>query len=96
MEALSPSFLCLQTVCDQVWPDRSKLFETLTVFLIFFHIHFLETKARLVWAFVVRMYQRRISRDKEHIILKKSELNVKVYTFVFPFVRSSILCSLGC
>ena len=102
---------CLQTVRAQVWPDRSKLFETLTVFLIFFflHIHFLETKApirpavrRLVWAFVVPMYQRRISRDKVHTIFKNSKLNVKIYTrntpdvyaercivFVFPFFRSS-------
>ena len=101
---------CLQTVRAQVWPNRSKLFETLTVFLIFFsHIHFLETKApirpavhRLVWAFVVPMYQRRISRDKVHMIFKNSKLNVKIYTrntldvhaegcivFVFPFVRSS-------
>ena len=30
-------FFCLQTVQAQVWPDRSKLSETLTVFLIFFH-----------------------------------------------------------
>ena len=35
MGASSLSFLCLQTVLDQVWPDRSKLVETLTVFLIF-------------------------------------------------------------
>ena len=63
---------CLQTVRAQVWLVRSKLFETLTIFLSFFlHIHFLETKApirlsvrRLIWVFVVRMYQRRISRDK--------------------------------
>ena len=101
---------CLQTVRAQVWPDRSKLFETLTVFLIFFfsHIHFLETKApirpavlRLVWAFVVRMYQRRISRDKVHTIFKNSKLNVKyprrlcrgVYSFrlsICPFVLSYI------
>ena len=94
----------------QVLPNRSKLFETLTVFLIFVsHIHFLETKApirpavhRLVWAFVVPMCQRRISRDKVHMIFKNSKLNVKIYTrntldvyaegcivFVFPFVRSS-------
>ena len=72
----------------QVWPDRSKLFETLTVFLIFFsYIHFLETKApirpavhKLVWAFVVPMYQRRISRDKVYTIFKNSKLNVKIYT----------------
>ena len=101
---------CLQTVWAQIWPDKSKLFETLTVFPIFFlHIHFLETKApirpavrRLVWAFVVLMYQRQISRDKVHTISKNSKLNVKIYTrntpdvyaegcivFVFPFVLSS-------
>ena len=64
------SFLSADSAA-QVLLDRSKLFGSLTVFLIFFHIHFLETKApkrlpvrRLVWAFVVRMYQRRISRDK--------------------------------
>ena len=46
----------------------------------FFHIHFLETKApirlsvhRLVWAFVVRMYQRRISRDRVLTIFKNSK-----------------------
>ena len=75
----------------------------------FFHKHFLETKApirpavrRLVWAFVVPIYQRRISRDKVHTIFKKSKLNFKIYTrnarwrlcrgcivFAFPFVRSS-------
>ena len=69
-------------------------------------MHFLETNApirlpvrRLVWAFVVRMYQKRISRDNVHPIFKNSKLNVKVYTpyapgvyakgcivFVFPFV----------
>ena len=69
-------------------------------------MHFLETNApirlpvrRLVWAFVVRMYQKRISRDNVHTIFKNSKLNVKVYTryapgvyakgcivFVFPFV----------
>ena len=48
---------------------------------------YLETKVsirllvrRLVWAFVVRMYQRWISRDKVHPISKNSKLNVKVYT----------------
>ena len=35
---------CLQTVRAQVWPESSKLFETLTVFLIFFIYIFLETK----------------------------------------------------
>ena len=53
---------CLQTVRAKVWHDRSKLFETLTVF----RLHFLETKVpirpvvrRLVLAFVmVPMYQR--------------------------------------
>ena len=81
----------LQTVRAQVWPGRSKLFETLTVFLIFFHRHFLETKApirpvvrRLVWAFVVPIYQRRISRDKVHTIFKNSKLNVKIYTRIYP------------
>ena len=29
-------FFCLQTVRAQVWPDRSKLSESLAVFLIFF------------------------------------------------------------
>ena len=74
-------FFCLQTVRTQVWPDRSKLSETLTVFLIFS----IKTKApirpvvpRLVWAFVVPMYQRRISRDKVHTIFKNSKLNVKI------------------
>ena len=53
----------------------------------FFHIHFLETKApirpavrRLVWAFVLPMYQRRISRDKVHTIFKKIKLNVEIYS----------------
>ena len=36
MGALSLSIFCLQTVPAQVWPNRSKLFETLTVFLTFF------------------------------------------------------------
>ena len=100
MGVASISHFFLQTVWAQVWPDRSKLLETLTLFLIFY----LETKVpirlpvrRLVWTFVVRMYQRRISRDKVHTISKNSKLNVKVYTrytpgvFVFPFVRSSFL-----
>ena len=61
---------------------------------------FLETKVsirlpvrRLVWAFVVRMYQRRISRDKVHTIIKNSKLNVKVYTRytrAFSSFRSSV------
>ena len=60
-------------------------------FWFFFHIHFLETKApkrlpvcRLVWTFVVRMYQRRISRDKVHMIFNNSQLNVNVYTSYTP------------
>ena len=59
--------------------DKSKLFETLVVFLIFFHIYFLETKVlirlsvcRLVFAFVVCMQQSQISRDKVHMIFKNS------------------------
>ena len=35
----SLSFFSLQTVRAHVWPDKSKLSETLTVFLIFFHIN---------------------------------------------------------
>ena len=35
---------------------------------------------RLVWAFVIRMYQRRISRDKVYTIFKNSKFDVKVYT----------------
>ena len=56
-------------------------------FWSFFHIHFLETNApirpavrRLVWAFVVPMYQRGISRDKVHTNFKNSKLSVKIYT----------------
>ena len=71
--------------------DRSKLFETLKVFLILFHMHFLETKApkrlpvrRLVWVFVVRMYRRRISHDKIHTIFNNSKLNINVYTSYIP------------
>ena len=95
---------------------EDKYIITLTVFLIFFfYINFLETKApirpavhRLVWIFVVPMYQRRISRDKVHTIFKNSKLNVKIYTrntpdvyaegcivFVFPFVRSSFPISVS-
>ena len=101
----------LQTVRARVWLDRSKLFETLTVFLIFFSYTLSRNKGakrlsvrRLVWAFDIRIYQRRVSRDKVYTIFKNSKLNFKVYTryaysvyvegcivIIFPFVRSSFL-----
>ena len=105
VRAASISHFFLQTVWAQVWPGRSKLLETLTLFLIFY----LETKVpirlpvhRLVWAFVVRMYQRRISRDKVHTISKNSKLNVRLHSiyprrfrlsvcpFVLSYVRNSV------
>ena len=109
MGASSLSFLS----ADSAGPGLAQQIQTVrnsdSISDIFSHIHFLETKApirpavhRLVWAFVVPMYQRRISRDKVFMILKNSKLNVKIYTrntldvyaegcivFVFPFVRSS-------
>ena len=64
-------------VCRQCWPRSGptdpNCLKLWRYFWYFFHIHFLETKApirpavrRLVWAFVVPMYQRRIFRDKVH------------------------------
>ena len=84
-------FLCLPTVRAQVWPRQIATVWNWRYFWFYFHKHFLETKApirpavrRLVWAFVVRMYQRRISRDKVHTLFKNSKLNVKIYTRYTP------------
>ena len=87
---------------DSVGPSLARQVKTIRNSDVISDFFFLETKVsirlpvrRLVWAFVVRMYQTRISRDKVHTISKNSKLNVKVYTrytpgvFVFPFVRSS-------
>ena len=82
-------------VCRQCWPRSGptdpNCLKLWRYFWYFFHIHFLETKApirpavrRLVWAFVVPMYQRRIFRDKVHTIFKNSKLNVKIYTRINP------------
>ena len=75
---------------DSAGPDLAWQIQTVwnsdSISDIFFsHIHFLETKApirpavhMLVWSFVVPMYQRRISRDKVHI------LKMSRSTFVIP------------
>ena len=47
---------------------------------------------RLVWAFVVRMYQRRISRDKVYTIFNNSQLNVNVHTSYTPPPPPRRLC----
>ena len=106
---VSVIFVCRQCGprSGQTDPNCLKLWQYFWYF--FSYIHFLETKApirpavhKLVWAFVVPMYQRRISRDKVYTIFKNSKLNVKIYTsntldvyakgcivFVFLLFRSS-------
>ena len=82
--------LCILSA-DSAGPGLARQIQTVwnsdRYYWSFFHLHFLETKApirlpvcRLVWAFVVRMYQRWISRDKVHMIFKYSKLNAKDYT----------------
>ena len=101
--------LCHFFVCRQCGPWSGTTDPNCLKRWRYFWLHFLETKMpirpvvrRLVWAFVVPMYQRWISRDKVHTIFENSKLNVKIYirytpgvyaegciVFVFPFVRSS-------
>ena len=70
-------------VCRQCGPDRSKLFETLTVFLIFFSYTLSRNKgaektggARSGLANCCS----NVSCDKIHTIFKISKFNVKIYT----------------
>ena len=75
---------------DSAGPGLARQIQTVwnwRYFWFFFHYTLSRNKGarrlpvhRLVWAFVIRMYQRRISRDKVYKIFKNSKFNVKVYT----------------
>ena len=91
MGGIVSAIFCLQTVLAQVWPDRSKLFETLTVFLIFFSYTLSRNKgadktggAQAGLGICCSNVSKAKFRDKVHTIFKNSKLNVKIYTRINP------------